>query len=399
MKNKITIFTGLSKLGKDVFGTAVIYQQIAHILKLNGFKISIVATGKVNLQENGIKYFVYNKYKNKKIINRSDIVVFGAYPPVNDMIYAHKKKKKIITYLWSIAPIGGLEFKDTPNIKTQKQLYSLIVDSYNKSLEMSDKIFCRDEKVKNLILGSLISTKKTIFNSYLKNRNFNNILETAGFGISQKKPKQKNKIFRNVIQGITEKDFIMVWNGGVWNWHDSEYLIKIMKFIWEKNKDIKLIFQGFYNPQSKHILSQEAIKVKKNAKKHHLIGKNIFFSKKWVNYEERADYLLDSNASIVISPNIPEANYFIKTRFYDSLWINQPIILNPHESFSKEVADNNIGLVLGYRNANDDAKKIIKFAKNKKLQNQITNNIKIYKKNLTWEKQLKPVLDFCKKIS
>ena len=332
-----------------------------------------------------INYYKYNNNYNKKLINQSQLVIFGAYPPLAPLKYAYLKKKKIITYLWSIAPIGSLEFKDFKNFGKQDKLHKFIIASYNLSLQYSDKIFVRSEKTRDLVLGSLISMGKANLKNYRQKRNFDNLIELAPFGIKQTKPKKKTEKNKN--------NYTLLWNGGVWNWKDGVNLIKIMELISKKKKNIELIFQGYHNPDK--IYSVEAKKTKRLADKLKLTDKNIFFPKEWVSFNERGTYLAQTDAGIVTSPNIPEANYFIKTRFYDFLWAELPIILNSWEAFAPEVKKYNLGVILTGQ-PQKDAQKIIKFSKNKKLQAEIKNNIRKYKKNMSWQKGLEPVINYCK---
>jgi len=396
MSKKVTIFTGLVKIGQDLVGTAVCYRQIAHFLKANGFLVTMVVPEEVDNPEKGIQYSIYNEGRNKKIISASDIIIFGAYPPVDPLEYAYKNKKIIISYLWSISPIGSLEFKDVPSRDEQHKKHELVVDAYNKSLAYSDKIFCRSQKARDFILGSLSSLGRANVYNYGKDRNFQNLIEVAPFGIPQTKPIHKKNIYRGVIKNINNNDFLLLWNGGVWNWNDAQGLVEIMRHISRQSKKIKLVFQGFHNPQSKYVLSREAKRAKRLAEKYKLIDKNIFIPSEWINFDERGNYLSEVDAGITLSPNIPEANYFIKTRYYDYLWANKPIILNEFEAFAPEVEENNLGLVLkgNYRVM---AEEIIKFSKNKKNINLIEQNINVYKKGKDWKTGLAPVINYCKK--
>jgi len=395
MKKTITIFTGLVKINKNLVGTAVVYERLAYFLTQAGFQVNLVLPEVSDLKLTKINFYLYNETNNKKLIRQSQLVIFGAYPPVDPLKYAYRLKKKIITYLWSIAPIGSLEFRDFKDFEQQEKLYNFIVESYNLSLQYADKIFCRSQAVKDFVLGSLVSLGKANLTNYIQDRNFNNLISLAPFGIDSIPAKHHKNIYRNVIPGVTNKDFILIWNGGIWNWHDGISLVKIMNYIKQYNKNIKLIFQGFYNPDK--IYSLQAQQTKKLADKLKLTNHNIFFPEKWISFAERDSYLTESNAGIVTSPNIPEANYFLKTRFYDYLWAELPIILNTYEAFAPEVSKYNLGLVLS-GNYKQDAQAILNFVKNKKLQIKIKKNIIKYKQTLSWRQQLKPVIDYCKKI-
>jgi glycosyltransferase involved in cell wall biosynthesis len=386
---KATIFTGLVRLDENLVGTAVIYKKIAEILLAQGYRVDMVVP-EINLENNKVNYHTWNDKNNKKLINNTDLVIFGAYPPIEPMYYAYQKKKTVITYLWSIAPIGSLEFSDFNNINKQRKLHEYITASYNLSLLLSDKIFCRNERVRNLVLGSLVSLNRIDLKNYQEDKTLKNIVEVAPFGIEARSPKHKKDIYRGVIKGIDKNDFLLIWNGGVWNWNDGKTLVETMKIIRDKykKKNIKLILQGFKHPAENQKLSHEAKKTLKLIKKYKLENKNIFVTP-WLPFKERENYLTECDAGIVTAPNIPEANLFLKTRIYDYLWAQLPVILGDNEAFASFIAQMKLGLVAKCASVEDFAEKIIELESNKNLQASIIGNIKQVKKELSWKKTLK----------
>lgn len=382
-------------MDKNLVGTAVVYKQIADIFVDLGYQVNMIVPCFSDLEEKGINFYQYAKSNNQKLIQSSSLVIFGAYPPVEPLLYAYKLKKIIVSYLWSIAPVGSLEFKDFKQVTKQANLHEYIASSYNLSLLLSDKIFCRDEGVRKLVLGSLISLGRVNLSNYNQDKSLRELLSVAPFGISSKNPKLTEHKLRQGTNGINKDDFVLLWNGGIWNWNDGETLIKAMSLI--KNKKIKLVFQGFKHPAKGSQLSIKAKQSLALAKKLRLINKNVFFLEDWVPYAERANFLLDSNIGVVSSPDIPEANLFFKTRIYDYLWAGLPLILNDCEAFAPLVKDRGLGLVVKTGDAHAWAKNIQLLAKDKKLTGRIIKNIKKYKREIGWEKTLKPVRDFALK--
>lgn len=389
MKKKALIFSGLVRVDKNMVGTAVIYKKIAELLLKQGYQVTIVVPEESDLQQKGIDFALYHEKNNNKLINNSSLVIFGAYPPVLPMLYAYLKKKTIVTYLWSLAPIGSLEFKDFNNLKEQARLHSYISASYNLSLLLSDKIFCRDEEVRKIILGSLISLGRVNLENYLKDKSFQQILEVAPFGIEKTIPKKSKTILRTKENAINKKDFVLLWNGGIWNWNDGETLIKVMAKL--KKENIKLVFQGFKHPAKDSLLSEQANKTIALAKKLGLYNKNVIFLDKWVHYEDRASFLLESDVAVVSSPNIPEANFFLKTRIYDHLWSSLATILNDCEAFAPIIKSHNLGLVAKTGDVNSWLNCILSLKNDKKLVAEIRKNIKKYQSEISWSKSLKPL--------
>lgn len=387
---KAVVFTGLVNVDKNLVGTAVIYIKMAEILSRENYQVHLVVPEVSDYNNKKFKFHLYDKESNEKLINSSSLVVFGAYPPIDPMLYAYRKKKNILTYLWSIAPIGSLEFRDFPDFDKQFLLHQYITTSYNLSLLLSDKIFCRSDKVRDLVLGSLISLGRANLENYRNDKKIS-FLEVSPFGIDSSKIEHKKNIYRG-RKGIDKKDFLLIWNGGIWNWNDGVTLIKAMNEL--KDKKIKLIFQGYRHPNKNQKLSDEAQKTIRLAKKLGLIDKNVFFIDTWQAYEERGNYLSECDAGIVTSPNIPEANYFLKTRIYDYIWAELPIIANDCEAYSGIIQANNLGIVAKTGDHGQLAKNILNISQNKKALNIFRKNLKEYKKDIAWRKTLQPVVEY-----
>lgn len=399
MAKRAVIFTGLVNIDKNLVGTAVIYKKIADLMIKKGYEVSMVIPKETDLVDDRIDFHLYDEEKNKKLINSSSVVTFGAYPPPQPLWYAYYKKKTIVTYLWSVAPIGSLEFQDFAGRYDQKKLHEFITSSFNLSLLVSDKIFCRDERIKTFLWGALTSLGRINLDNYIHDKKLYNIIESAPFGIESKPPKHTHDIYRGKYDGIGKQDLLLIWNGGVWNWNDGETLIKAMKKLRDSN--IKLIFQGFVHPDKEQEMSQEAKRTLKLARQQGVENENVFFPKDWIPFHQRGNYLTECDVGVVSSPDIPEANLFLKTRIYDYLWAELPIILNDSEAFASLVEENGLGLVARTGDVSDWAEKIRRLKKDTHLRKGIIKNIKNYKRELTWTKTLKPVeryLEDLKKI-
>lgn len=397
MASKAVIFTGLVNIDKNLVGTAIIYKKLADLLIKKGYQVSMVTPGETDITGTKIKFHLYEEENNQKLISSSGLVIFGAYPPPQPLWTAYQKKKTIVTYLWSVAPVGSLEFKDFSSRQKQKELHQYITASFNLSLLLSDKIFCRDRQVQTLLWGSLASLGRVNLDNYLQHKKLRNIIEEAPFGLDKGLPKHKQDVYRGRYEAIGQDDFLLIWNGGVWNWNDGQTLIKAMKKVDKEN--IKLIFQGFKHPDKGQRLSQEAKKTLEAAKGRGLLDKNVFFPDKWIPFAQRGNYLTECDAGVVSSPDIPEANLFLKTRIYDYLWAELPVILNDCEAFAPVIREKGLGLVVKTGDAGDWAKKIMEIRNNKKLKNEIIENIRAYKKELTWDKALKPIEKYLDKPS
>ena len=88
------------------------------------------------------------------------------------------------------------------------------------------------------------------------------------------------------FEQITEKDFVLLWGGGVWDWFDPLTVIKAVEQLSQKRDDIKLVFMGIKSPNPKVPLMQMAVKSQALAAELGVLNKSVFFSEQWIPYEQ-----------------------------------------------------------------------------------------------------------------
>jgi hypothetical protein len=107
--------------------------------------------------------------------------------------------------------------------------------------------------------------------------------------------------------------------------------------------EARLFFMGMQHPNP-HIPSMRAaVEVRELAERLGLSGKHVFFNDGWVDYERRADYLLDADVGVSIHLQHIETAFSFRTRILDYLWSGLPIVLTEGDSFAELVAAQGLG--------------------------------------------------------
>jgi len=197
------------------------------------------------------------------------------------------------------------------------------------------------------------------------------------------------------LEGINKDDFVVIWGGGIYNWFDPLSLIKAMSIVYEKRKDIKLFFMGIKhpNPLVKELgLVNETVEL---AKSLGIYEKNVFFNFGWVPYEERQNYLLESDVGIITHPVHIETRFSFRTRVLDYIWANIPIISTEGDFFSEIIKEKELGLVVKEKDPEDIANAILKLAEDKDYYKKCVKNLSEIYKDYTWENVCKPLIKYC----
>ena len=151
--------------------------------------------------------------------------------------------------------------------------------------------------------------------TYSADSTLRKLIDVVPFGLPDNKPLHTKNVLKGILEGISKDDFVIIWGGGIYNWFDPLSLIKAMSIVYEKRKDIKLFFMGIKhpNPLVKELgLVNETVQL---AKSLGIYEKNVFFNFGWVPYEERQNYLLESDVGIITHPVHIETRFSLEQEF------------------------------------------------------------------------------------
>ena len=232
--------------------------------------------------------------------------------------------------------------------------------------------------------------------SYNQDPTLKKMIDVVPFGLPAAKPIHTRNVLKNKISGIGKNDFVIIWGGGIYNWFDPLTLVKAMAEIAKIRDDIKLFFMGVKhpNPEVKELqLVNDTVNL---ARKLNAYDKNIFFNFGWVDYNDRQNYLVESDAGIITHPEHIETRFSFRTRILDYLWAGLPVISTRGDYLSDLVERRGLGITTGDGDIQGIVNAIIKLADDKKFYNKCVENIKEIAKDYTWEKVCRPIIDFCK---
>jgi hypothetical protein len=141
---------------------------------------------------------------------------------------------------------------------------------------------------------------------------------------------------------------------------------------------------------------QMAFRTKTLAERLGLVDSHVFFNEDWVDYEERQNFLLESDVGVSIHLDHVETAFSFRTRILDYLWASLPVVASDGDSFADLITRHDLGLVVPpndvdaledalYTILTDDERR----AKCKAAIDEIVPSF-------YWSKALEPVLEFCK---
>ncbi len=394
IKRKLLIVSS-EVVSREMAGPAIRVWNFARVLS-QYMDVVLAIPNEVIVPEQEFKILQYRSDSElKDIIKNADIVLSGGttfvkYPSIKN------SDKFLIMDIYDPYNLATLaEYRDEP-IDKRLKVHKLIYYNLNEQLHYGDFFICASERQRDFWLGMLAALNRVNPYSYNEDSTLRRMIDVVPFGLPDSKPMRTRQVLRGEVEGIKEDDFVIIWGGGIYNWFDPLTLIKAMAEISKIRSDVKLFFMGVEHPNPEVKKLQLVSKTVNLAKKLGVYNKNVFFNFGWIEYDDRQNYLLESNAGIITHPEHIETRFSFRTRILDYLWAGLPIISTKGDSLSDMVEKENLGITVREKNTNDLVNAILKLADDKDYYDKCVRNIENTAKEYTWEKICEPLIKFCK---
>lgn len=154
------------------------------------------------------------------------------------------------------------------------------------------------------------------------------------FGIDESAPIPKAK---------PEKPPLVLWGGGLWEWLDPVTAINAIRISNERGVRCKLVFLGGSRPNSAVKAETRSRWVEDAAR---AMPDLVKINEGWVPYAERGEWLARSRVSMFLHRATMEADFSIRTRLFDAIWGQVPVIATAGGWAAELVEREGLGLVI-----------------------------------------------------
>lgn len=355
--------------------------------------VKLVSTVEADLQHPALPIAFVNSRSLKAKVRWADIVVFqGAL--LSEEPWISRSRKILVSDLYDPIHLEALEQqKSLPRVN--RFVRGLQVGSImNRQVLRADYFLCASSKQRDFWLGQLASLGRLNPANYERDESLRSLIDVAPFGIQSEPPVQTEHLIKGVIPGISTSDKVILWGGGVYNWFDPLTLIRAMKVLSERHRDLRLVFLGTKHPNPQVPAMRMLVEAKRLAEELDLIDSAVFFNSGWVPYSERANALLDADVGISTHLDHLETAFSFRTRILDYIWAGLPIIATRGDIFEPLIEANELGLLVSPGDVEELASAIEKLVYEKGLHHATSLKVKEFANNLHWDKALAPLLSF-----
>ena len=259
---------------------------------------------------------------------------------------------------------------------------------------IGDFYICASEKQRDYWLGQLTVLGRLNPYTHDDDRTLRRLIDVVPFGLPSEPPRHTRQVLKGVHPAIAASDKVIVWNGGLWDWFDTSTLIKSMACIAQQRTDIKLFFMGIRRPGT--TLAQERVvsETVGLAQQLSLHDRFVFFND-WVPYQERQNYLLESDIGVSLHLDHVESRFSFRSRFLDFVWAGLPAVVTRGDVTSDWVTSYGLGHVVPPGDVAALTQALLDLANSPDLRQTYAARFEQVAAAYRWDVALRPLIEFC----
>jgi glycosyltransferase involved in cell wall biosynthesis len=288
------------------------------------------------------------------------------------------------------APLG---FESYPNFGSQGSFadaaYGVHQEIMDGQMLAGDFFLCASERQRDMWLGRFCGLKRLRPAMFELDPSFEKLLALVPFGVADRPPTPGAPVMRGVLPGVTDTDTLLLWGGGIWDWFDPLTLIRAVAGL--GRADVKLVFMGLSHPNPDIAPMAMASRAVALAEELGVKDRLVFFNHGWVDYDERARYLLEADAGVSVHFDSVETRFSYRTRVLDYLWAGLPVLTTRGDAMAELVAREGLGEVLDYQDVAGWQAAIARLAPDPARRARVL----AVAERLRWSEVAKPLVTYC----
>jgi glycosyltransferase involved in cell wall biosynthesis len=127
-----------------------------------------------------------------------------------------------------------------------------------------------------------------------------------------------------------------------------------------------------------------------------LTDKVVFFNEAWVPYEDRQNYLLESDLGVSTHLDHVETAFSFRTRILDYLWAGLPVVATGGDALGQSIEVNGLGTTVPPGNIAALEAALETYLFDEERIRAARSAVAEHAPTLTWSRTLEPLLRFCR---
>lgn len=324
-----------------------------------------------------------------------DLLVFQGHVMDNHP-WLRRSQKVLVVDIYDPFHLEVLEQSRDQSAFARRHTVRVATEVLNEQLCRGDYFLCASEKQRDFWLGQLAAVGRINPATYDATENLEQLIGVVPFGLGDDPPVHSRKVLRGVVDGIEADDKVILWGGGVYNWFDPVTLVRAVDQLRARVPDVRLYFMGMRHPNPSVPAMAMASRTQALAEELGLVDTHVFFNEDWVAYEDRQNYLLESDVGVSTHLDHVESEFSFRTRILDYLWAGLPVVATSGDAFAELIEHHGLGAIVSPNNVDALEEALHQMLTDGAANRRCREAIAAYAPNLRWERVLAPLGAFCR---
>lgn len=213
------------------------------------------------------------------------------------------------------------------------------IDRVAEALRIGDHFLCSSERQRDLWLGMMLAERLIDPGRSDDDPSLRSLIDVVPFGIPEERPAAQGQGPRERFPALDREHEVVLWNGGLWPWLDSETPIRAVARLAER-RPVRLVFMGAAGGLPADRATERARGL---ASRLGVLDRSVFFNDAWVPYAERAAWLGQADCAVSAHTDSMETRFAFRTRLLDCLWSGLPIVCTEGDELAELVEREGLG--------------------------------------------------------
>ncbi len=240
--------------------------------------------------------------------------------------------------------IGAENIGGFTDARQKDRVFDEVLHQFRVALRIGAYFVTSNDRQRDFWIGYALASG-ALRPSALRGREVADIIGLAPFGMQDDDPVAKRSALREDF-GLQDKDFLLVWAGGIWDWFDAETPIRAVAELRGEGHPVCLAFYGTTHPNELIGAPPSVERARSLAQRLGVLDQGVYFVDGWVPADDRADYLVGADAAVSAHRPSFETRYAFRTRILDHFWAHLPSIVTEGDWFAEYIRDEDLGVVV-----------------------------------------------------
>ncbi|GFP37605.1 hypothetical protein HKBW3S44_01281 [Candidatus Hakubella thermalkaliphila] len=393
-RNKVLLIS-YDVIGPNMAGPGVRYFELARVLR-EYCLLTLAIPNAPQIEGDGFRIAQYSTEQEsslKELVEESQVVVIQGHI-VHFFPFLKYLRKPVVVDLYNPFLLESLEMYGDGSCGERMRISQGNLAILKDQLALGDFFICASEKQRDLWIGMLAAEGRINPLTRDQDKTFRRLIDVVTFGLPQEKPRYIRRVLKGVLSGIGEKDKVILWGGGIWNWLDPITPIKAVSELASIRKDVRLVFLGTKHPDPRLPEMERCSQAIQLSRELGLLDRQVFFLE-WVSYQDRQNYLLESDIGISCHPEHLETRFSFRTRILDYIWAGLPVIATEGDAMEEVIRGNEIGKTVRPGDPLELAETINLLLEDNSLRARCRENEERLAEKYRWEVVAQPLVQFC----